>query len=85
MTQRKKSLQAVLSGTSDSNINFKDLESLLLALGFQVRIRGDHFIFTRDKMDEIINLQPIAAKAKAYQVKQVRGIILKYKLGEDLK
>lgn len=85
MTQRGKSLQAVLSGTSDSNINFKDLESLLLALGFQERIRGDHFIFTRDKMDEIINLQPVAAKAKAYQVKQVRGIILKYKLGEDLK
>jgi hypothetical protein len=35
-------------------------------------------------VEEILNLQPVGSKAKAYQVKQVREIILKYKpnLGE---
>jgi hypothetical protein len=32
---------------------------------------------------EILNLQPKQGKAKAYQVKQVRDVILKYKLAED--
>ena len=38
-------------------------------------------IFTKDEIEEIINIQPIGSKAKAYQVKQVRNLILKYKLG----
>jgi hypothetical protein len=33
---------------------------------------------------EILNLQPRGAHAKAYQVKQVRHVILKYKLGGEL-
>jgi len=50
-------------------------------LGFQERIRGDHHIFTKDGVEEILNLQPRRAKAKPYQVKQVRSVIVKYKLG----
>ena len=50
------------------------------ALGFEERIRGDHHIFTMHNVDEIINMQPNNAKAKAYQVKQVRNLILKYRL-----
>ena len=30
-------------------------------------------IFTRGGVEEIINLQPLGAKAKAYQVRQVRA------------
>jgi len=45
------------------------------------RIKGDHHIFTKDGIEEIINLQPKGEKSKPYQVKQVRNIILKYKLG----
>jgi len=30
--------------------------------------------------EEILNLQPKSGKAKPYQVKQVRGVILKYNL-----
>ncbi len=73
----------ILSGTSDENISFSDLRQLLMRLGFDERIRGDHYIFTKEGIEEIINLQPKGAKAKAYQVKQVRGIILKYRLGEQ--
>ena len=54
---------------------------LLRKLGFKERIRGSHHIFTRDRVEEILNLQPKGAKGKPYQVKQVRNVILKYKLG----
>ena len=60
---------------------FSDLQALLNRIGFQCRSRGDHFIYTKDGVEEIINLQPKGSKAKAYQVKQVRQIILKYHLG----
>jgi hypothetical protein len=49
-------------------------------LGFEVRIKGDHFIYTKHEVAEIINIQPIGNKAKACPVKQVRNLILKYKL-----
>ena len=71
----------VLGGTSDANILFRELCELLLRLGFDERIRGDHHIFTNDKVVEIVNLQPTGAKAKPYQVKQVRNLMVRYKLG----
>ena len=81
MSQYEKLLLAVLSGTRDKNLLFTDLQTVLDRLGFQCRIKGDHFIYTRADVEEIINLQPIGNKAKPYQVKQVRNIILKYQLG----
>lgn len=71
----------ILSGTSDTNISFADLRKALDIMGFQERIKGDHFIYTKDGVEEIINIQPKGNKAKAYQVKQVRNIIIKYQLG----
>ena len=76
-------LHAVLGGTADANVAFKDLCNLRSRLGFAERVRGDHFIFTRPDIEEILNLQPIGSKAKSYQVRQVRCVILKYKLGES--
>jgi hypothetical protein len=61
----------------------KGLLRLLRRLGFDERVRGSHHILTREGVKEIINLQPMGAKAKAYQVKQVRSLILKYRLGEE--
>jgi predicted RNA binding protein YcfA (HicA-like mRNA interferase family) len=71
----------ILSGRSDANIDFTDLCRLLNKYGFDERIKGSHHIFTKNHVEEIINIQPIGSKAKAYQVKQVRNLILKYKLG----
>ena len=81
MSQYEKLLLTVLSGTKDKNLLFSDLQTILERIGFQCRIRGDHFIYTRDDVEEIINIQPIGGKAKPYQVKQIRDIILKYQLG----
>jgi hypothetical protein len=52
-------------------------------LGFEERVRGSHHIFTKEGVEEILNLQPKGAKAKPYQAKQVRNVILKYKLGGE--
>lgn len=84
MSQYEKLLLRILCGTQDSNVAFSDLQKILTLLGFAVRIKGDHFIYTRDDVEEIINIQPKGNKAKPYQVKQVRNLILKYQMGGDL-
>ncbi|MDD1428374.1 type II toxin-antitoxin system HicA family toxin [Dolichospermum sp. ST_sed9] len=81
MSQQDKLLAKILSGASDTNISFEQLCQLLIRLGFDERIRGSHHIFTKEGVEEILNLQPKQAKAKAYQVKQVREMLLKYQLG----
>jgi hypothetical protein len=84
VTARDKLLGQILSGRSDANIGFESLRSLLRSLGFEERIRGDHHIFSADGMAEILNLQPLSSgKAKPYQVKQVRNVIVRYKLVEE--
>ncbi len=83
MSQFEKILNRVLRGASDANTAFDDLRFLLRHLHFDERIRGSHHILTKAGVEEILNLQPKGGKAKPYQVKQVRGVILKYKLAEQ--
>jgi predicted RNA binding protein YcfA (HicA-like mRNA interferase family) len=83
MPRRDKLLDQILRGSSDANISFARMCRLLRTLGFEERIRGSHHIFTKDKVEEILNLQPKGAKAKPYQVKQVRAVILKYRLAGE--
>lgn len=81
MGKHEKLIAQILRRTSDANVLFDSLCQLLKHLGFDERIRGSHHIFTREGVEEILNLQPLGSQAKSYQVKQVRGIILKYRLG----
>ncbi len=83
MGKYTKVLASVLSGRSDTNIAFNDLRNLLLSLHFSERIRGAHFIYTKSGVEEILNIQPKGNKAKPYQVKQVRNVIVQYGLGEQ--
>jgi hypothetical protein len=83
MSKIEKTLDRILRGTSDANINFNDLRALLKHLGFEERIRGSHHIFTREDLQEILNLQPRGSRAKPYQVKQVRGVLLATRAAED--
>jgi hypothetical protein len=78
----KRTLKRVLSGNSDVSISFDDLCSLLENLGFEKRVRGSHYLFRRTGVEEKLNLQRDGNNAKAYQVRQVRAVLLKYKLGE---
>ncbi len=81
MSSYFKILERILCGMSDANISFVQMCQLLKKFGFNERIRGSHHIFSKDGIEEIVNLQPKSSKAKAYQVRQVRNLVLKYKLG----
>lgn len=82
--RHRRVLTRILSGAADRNIRFDDLRRLLVALGFAQRVRGSHHIFTRQGVVEIINLQPReGGMAKPYQVRQVRDLIVKYRLAEE--
>ena len=61
------------------------LVALLGHFGFALRTAGSHHIFSREGVNEILNLQPRRdGTAKPYQVKQVRQMITRYRLtGED--
>ena len=83
MSRHERLLQTILGGRSDVNIRFADLRSLLQHLGIQERIRGSHHLFDKEGIVEIVNLQRRGGHANPYQVRQVRQLILKYRLGSD--
>jgi DNA-binding transcriptional regulator PaaX len=84
MGKYDKLLFQILRGTADANITFDDLCRLLQKIGFEERIRSSHHMFRKEGVLEKINLQREANKAKVYQVRQVRAVLLKYKLGGHL-
>ena len=79
-----KTLESLLRGTSDNNIRFNELTGMLRAMGFSERIRGSHHMYSKEGIRELIDLQPENGMAKAYQVRQVRKIILNYELTGNL-
>lgn len=83
MSKHEKLIEKILSGKSDSNIKFEELRKFLLSLGFEERIKGSHHIYRKKGIEEKPNIQKDGNKAKSYQVKQVRGILLKYNLGVE--
>ncbi len=84
MSKHGKVLLQILRGSSDANISFNDLFNMLKNKGFEERVRGSHHVFRKTGIIEKINLQRDGSKAKVYQVRQVRNLILKYNLGEEL-
>jgi len=54
MKKSEKLLEHILMRRSDSNVPFTGLCQLLKSLGFNERIRGDHHIFTKTGIEEIL-------------------------------
>ncbi len=73
MGKYEKFLQRILGGRSDASISFSDLCHLILRFGFEERTSGSHHLFRKT-----------GNEAKPYQVRQVRKIILKYQLGDEM-
>lgn len=85
MSKKEKLLIKLLSGTSDSNLEFDQIINLLIGFGFEIRIKGSHHILFKSGIEEIINIQPLSnGKAKAYQIKQIRNLLLNYRLVSDV-
>jgi len=83
MGKYEKLLLKILQGSADTNILFDDLRTVLKRLGFEERIRGSHHVFRKQGIIDKIVLQRDGSKAKAYQVHQVRNVIVKYNLSGE--
>lgn len=67
--------------SSPANLRFEEACALARAFGFHLsRVNGSHHIFARPGVAELLNLQEIGGKAKAYQVKQLLGLVERYNL-----
>jgi predicted RNA binding protein YcfA (HicA-like mRNA interferase family) len=82
MSMYNKLLMQIVFGTQQANIRFSEICNLLKHLGFEERIKGSHHIFSMEGIDEIINIHPNGSDTKIYQIKQIRNLIIKYRLGE---
>ena len=80
MGRHDKLLTHILGGQSDANIGFDALRALLRHLGFEERTRGSHHVFRRAGVAARINLQREGEKAKVYQVRQVRAVLVEHGL-----
>ncbi|MCD8134194.1 MAG: type II toxin-antitoxin system HicA family toxin [Clostridiales bacterium] len=74
----KDTYKDIMCGERDNNIRFIDMRKLLESPGFTYKVKGDHFIYWREDITEIINIQPDGNKAKPYQIKQIRILLHKY-------
>lgn len=53
------------------SFTFEQLCQLLIKLGFDDRIRSSYHTYTKDSIEEILNILSTQRKAKVYQIKQV--------------
>lgn len=85
MSKFEKLLLKVLSGKSDKNLSLSDLKTLIIQLGSQERGgAGSLMIYKREDIPEMINIQTTKdGQSKPYQVKQIREIIIHYKLSKQ--
>ena len=78
---KPKIYNAVTSGKSDNNISYADFQNLIVSLGFEFqRQEGSHRIYRHPIHKVKMNIQSKGNKAKGYQVRQLRSIILAYGL-----
>jgi predicted RNA binding protein YcfA (HicA-like mRNA interferase family) len=72
--------------TTPNNLRFSEMVNLAEAFGFRLsRTSGSHHIFSHAAIRELVNLQEVRGKAKAYQVGQFLQLVEKYnfKLEDD--
>ncbi len=81
MSKLQKVKDKILDRAQRGNVTFDDLCYFLERSGFDSRQKGSHKIFTKDGVEEIINLQcGPNGTAKRYQVAIVADIVLQYDL-----
>jgi predicted RNA binding protein YcfA (HicA-like mRNA interferase family) len=62
--------------SSPANLRFEEACTLARAFGFHLsRRRGSHHVFTHPGIPQLVNLQDVKGKAKAYQVRQLLQIV----------
>ena len=65
----------------DNNIKYTDFQNIIIDLGFEFqRQKGSHVMYYHFGIREFLNIQKYGNKAKDYQVKQLREIIIEHNL-----
>jgi hypothetical protein len=82
--RRRKLYDSIISGRSDANIPSEQTVNMLAHLDFAERISGSHHVFAREGIEELIKLQEVEGKCKPYQVRQMRAVLEKYNMREEL-
>lgn len=71
----------IMGGKSDYNIKYVDFQNIIIDLGFELkRQKGSHTMYYHNGIKEWMNIQKDGSKAKAYQVRQLRIIMIKHGL-----
>lgn len=81
---KRKLLQKAL--TSPTGLRFSEATALAEAFGFRLsRVSGSHHIFLHPLVPELVNLQEVDGKAKAYQIRQLLRIVERHNMhiGDD--
>jgi len=74
MSRKQKLLRQILN--NPRNVSFKDMVNLVEAFGFTLsRVNGSHHIYSRSDVSQLVNLQNVKGKAKAYQVRQFLELV----------
>lgn len=74
MGKKQKLLRQILNNSK--NVSFNDIVSLIEAFGFTLsRINGSHHIYTHPNIADLVNIQNVKGKAKAYQVRQFLDLV----------
>ena len=72
---------ALLDPAKDYHHRFGDVVFFLERTGWKKRTTGGYHIFTRPGLPVLINLQPEkSGRAKAYQIRQVRTVLITHNL-----
>lgn len=77
----QKTYNDVISGKSDNNIRFTEFRNLIIDLGVDFKNQnGSHMVYYHKGINERMTVQNAGSKAKGYQVRQLRNIIVKHGL-----
>ena len=77
---KKRKLLARIANNPQS-ARFDEMVTILNAFGFHLsRVRGSHHMFVHPGLSELVNLQAVGGRAKAYQIRQFLRIVERHNL-----
>lgn len=75
MSSRDKLIQKILAGAK--NISFDEAGSLLLWLGFKVKVSGSHYVYRKAGTDCTISIKR-RPQLHPYQINDLREVLIKH-------
>ena len=75
MSSREKLIQKILAGAK--NISFDEAESLLLWLGFKVKVSGSHHVYRKADVDCTVSIKR-RPQLLTYQIDDLREVLIKH-------